>query len=252
MKRCISMPREISDNSRLRQNRGIIDINHPEDYIPWIKARDCFRGNGARFEIPDLYYKSRYIHLMSNIEKEVYYTFRSNENVIELFEQVPLLPLSKTEELCDLNDIKHPKNPRTKKNIIMTTDFLLLVKGKDGRKEWKACAVKPSNDLYNNRVRQKLFIEKLYWESKEIQWGVMTEQQINKNYVNNVILCRSGYTGIGNGTKYDILKYLIAQKQIEIDMNRPIDLDDIIVKIQKGDIDIGRESLLNEKGQINH
>ena len=241
------MPREISDKGRLRQNRGMIDINNPECYVPWIKARDCFRGDGTRHVIIDFYHKNRTIHLMSDIEKQVYYTLRSNENVIELFEQFPLLPLSKTEELCDKYGIKHPRNPRTNKNIVMTSDFLLMVKDKVGKKKWQACAVKLSTDLNDRRTREKLYIEKKYWEDMGVEWGTATELQVNKIYVKNIILCKSGYTGMGNGTLYDIVKYLIVQKEINVDMNIPIDLDDLVCKIQKGDITVGRTDLLNEK-----
>lgn len=241
------MPREISDKSRLKQKRGKVDLKKPENYIPWIKVRDLFRGEGTRHAIVDIYHKSRLIHLMSNIERDVYFTLRSNENVLELFEQFPLLPRRKTEELCNKYLLRHPRDPRTMKNIVMTTDFLLLIKDKEGKKKWQACAVKPSKDLSDKRTREKLFIEKMYWESIGVQWGIMTELQINKYYVNNVILCKSGYTGTGNGTYYDLLKYLIVQKEIDVDMKIPINLDNLLSKIHKGEITIGRTGLLNEK-----
>lgn len=233
------MPREISDESRFRQNRGRIDLNNPQNYIPWIKTRDCFRGDGTRHLIPDLYHTKRIIHLMSNIEKDVYYTLRSNINVIELFEQFPLLPLGKTEELCDKYDIRHPNHPWKKNNIVMTTDFLIMVKGKDGKKKWKACAVKQSSDLDDRRTKEKLFIERMYWESIGVQWGLMSELQINKTYVNNVILCKTGYTGSGDGSLYNIVKNLIIRNKIDVDMYAPINLDDIVKRIRKGDLNIG-------------
>ncbi|MDD3022462.1 MAG: TnsA endonuclease N-terminal domain-containing protein [Syntrophomonadaceae bacterium] len=241
------MPRAISDQSRFKQNRGKIDLNHPENYIPWIKVRDCFRGKGTRHAFPDIYYKNRIIHVMSSLEKDIYFLLRSRKDVIELFEQYPLLPLSKTEELCEKNNIKHPQDPLTKTNIVMTTDFLYIIKDFSGKTKWQACAVKMSEDLNDIRTREKLFIEKLYWESMGVQWGKLTELQVDKNYVKNVILCKSGYIGWGNGTLYDIVKYLIVQKIIEVDMYSHIDLDDVINKIRKGDIIIGRPALLNEK-----
>lgn len=240
------MPREISDRSRLKQKRGKIDLNHPEDYVPWIKVRDCFRGYGTRHVIQDLYYKIRYIHLMSTIELFAYYQLRSNRDVIELFEQYPLLPLSKTEELCDKYGIIHPKHPKMKKNIVMTTDFLMIVKDKEGNKKWKACAVKLSKDLKKKRTRKKLRIEQMYWESLGVEWGTISELQIDKVYVNNVILCRTGYTGIGNGTLYDIAKFLIVQGKNDVSMYSPIDLDAVVQKIKNGEIQVGRTDLFNE------
>lgn len=237
------MPREISDKSRLKQNRGKIDLSSPESYIPWIKTRDCFRGDGARHLVPDIYHTNRLIHLMSNIEKDVYYTLRSDASVVEIFEQYPLLPLSKTEGLCEKYSIAHPKHSKTKNNIVMTTDFLMIVKDAEGKKKWQACAVKLSSDLNDRRTREKLFIERMYWESIGVQWGRMTEKQVNKVYVRNVILCKTGYTGVGDGTIYDFVKNLIVQKIIDIDMYVPIDLDVIVNKIQTGEIDIGRANL---------
>lgn len=241
------MPIQISDLSRIKENRGKIDLVNPENYIPWIKTRDCVSGEGTRHIVPDLYYKNRTIHLMSDLEKDVYFTLRSKEHIIEIFEQFPLLPVKKTETICDSNGIKHPFNPKLKQNIVMTTDFLLLVKNEDGEK-WVACAVKPAEKMEQKRTREKLYAERMYWEDKHIKWGVITEKQINKTYVNNVILCSSGYVGIGNGSMYDILKYLIVQKIIEVDMYKPVNLNEIITGIRKGKILLS-ENVFNEKRQ---
>ncbi len=153
------MSKELSYEGKMRQERGKIDLDHPENYIPWILARVC-KGDGTRHMIPDLYHRNRTIHLMSDLEKDVYYTLRSKENVLELFEQYPLLPLSKTEEICDKYNIVHPKHPKTKKEIILTTDFLVIIRDKDGIKKWKAYAVKPTSMMKNHRTREKLYIEK--------------------------------------------------------------------------------------------
>lgn len=243
------MPRELSCESKIKQNRGKIDLNNPDKYKPWIFARECFKGDGTRHQISDLYYHNRTIHLMSDLEKDVYYTLRSNENVVELFEQFPLMPLSKTEELCEKIGIMHPKHPITKKNIVMTTDFLLIIKDKNGEKRWLACAVKMSSDLEDGRTREKLRIEKEYWESMGIMWYVITEKQINKTYVNNIILCRKGFTGIGSKSIYDVIKYLIINRIIDLDMNKPIDLDHLVYKMRNGELDDGK-NLYNEKRHI--
>lgn len=243
------MPREISDKSRGRQGRGIIDLNSPESYIPWIKTRDCFHGEGTRHLIPDLYYDNRQIHLMSDLEMQLYYMLRSNENIVDIFEQYPLLPVGVTENLCDKYCIRHPHNPRTGENIVMTTDFIFIMKNADGKKEWIACAVKPSNKLQDKRTNEKLFIEQEYWKQKDIRWGVLTEYQVNKTYVNNVILCKSGYGRIDTGDKYDILKYLIVHNLIDVDMKQRIDLENILDRIRRGDITLGT-NVCHEKRQV--
>ncbi len=234
------MPRELSYEGKIKQSRGIIDLKHPENYKPWILTRECFKGEGTRHQVADLFYKNRTIHLMSGLEKDVYYTLRSNQNVLELFEQFPLLPLCKTKDLCAQHDIRHPRNPFTRKDVVMTTDFLLIVKDKNGDKRWLACAVKHSSDIedkpINKRTKEKLFIEKEYWASMGVKWCVITEKDINKTYVKNIILCRSGFSGLGENTVYDAIKFLIIQKKIDINMSRPIDLEEIALKFQSGEL----------------
>lgn len=241
------MPREISDTSRLKQGRGIIDINKPEAYIPWIKTRDCFKGDGTRHILPDLYYEQRQIHLMSDLEMYVYYMLRSNNKVIEVFEQYPLLPRVKTEEICREYNIKHPQNPKTNKNIVMTTDFLYLCKEeRTNTKVWTACAVKPQSQLLNKRVREKLFIEQKFWEAQSLKWGIITENQVDKVYVDNVILCKQGFNDNKITDEYDMLKYLIIHRLINVDMYRLIDLDEVLYKLKEGEIEIEKK-LFNPK-----
>jgi hypothetical protein len=234
------MPRELSYEGKMKQNRGKIDLQHPENYKPWILARECFKGEGTRHQVPDLFYRNRTIHLMSGLEKDVYYTLRSNQNVLELFEQFPLLTINKTKELCAQYGIRHPRNPFSGKDVVMTTDFLLIVKNKNRDKKWLACAVKYSSDIedkpINKRTREKLFIEKEYWASMGVKWCVITEKDINKNYVNNIILCQTGFSGLGENNVYDAIKFLVIQKKVDIDMSRPIDLDEIALKFQSGEL----------------
>lgn len=234
------MPRELGYEGKMKQGRGKIDLQHPENYKPWILARECFKGDGTRHQVPDLFYLNRTIHLMSGLEKNVYYTLRSNDNVVELFEQFPLLPISKTKDLCAQYDIRHPRNPYTGKDVVMTTDFLLIIKDKNGDKRWLACAVKYASDIeekpINKRTREKLYIEREYWASMGVKWCVITEKDINKSFVNNIILCRTGFSGLGENNVYEAIKYLIIQKKIDIDMNKPINLDDITLKLQSGEL----------------
>ena len=245
------MPREISDKSRMRQKRGRIDLLHPEDYNAWIHTRDCFHGDGTRHLIPDLFYEKRVIHLLSDLEKQVYYFLRSNEKILELFEQFPLLPLSKTEDICKKYNIKPPQNPITKKNIVMTTDFLIIFKENNEEKKWVACAVKPSSKLEDQRTKEKLFIERKYWETLGVRWGILSELQIDSIYVKNIILCRNGYKGPINYTAYNIVKFLIVYNLINVDLHKLIDLDEVIKDIQKGRIKIEPDICNEKRSNIN-
>ena len=157
---------------------GVIDLEHPDQYKPWIQTREVSSGSGQRHMIPDMFHPQRMIHLMSNLEKNVYYMLREDKNVLELFEQVPL-KLDSTVHICEDLHIRHPKEPYTNNNIVMTTDFVAYV-NIAGKKEFWAFAVKTSSDLKDKRVLEKLIIEKTYWTQQNIRWAIIDESTIKR------------------------------------------------------------------------
>ena len=144
------MGRKKSDKRKSEEYRGIIDMEHPERYRPWLPAREVTSGRGKRHIIPDLYYPERMIHLMSNLERDVYYTLRKNPQVIELFEQVPL-ESDQTIRICEEMNMEHPRSPFGEDLIVMTTDFVVYV-DLNGKREFRAYAVKMEKDLKLNDI----------------------------------------------------------------------------------------------------
>lgn len=57
-----------------------------------------------------------------------------SEQVIDIREQFPLLPLDKTLYIAQKLGIKHPTDPKNKLPIIMTTDMLLTIKQEESIK----------------------------------------------------------------------------------------------------------------------
>lgn len=166
---------KLSEQSRSERGYGVIDMEAPWNYQPWLRSRDVCRGNGQRHIISDLKYPQRQIHLMSNLELEVYYMLRGNEQVQELFEQYPL-SIEKTIQICENVNLSHPRNP-TGELVVMTTDFVVIV-GKGNNIKFKAYAVKTSDDLKDQRVLEKLKIEQLYWQRLGVSWSIITEQDL--------------------------------------------------------------------------
>lgn len=173
------MSKRISEASRLCEGRGRIDIEHPANYKPWIRTQDCSTGSGRRHIIPDPKHPGRMVHLMSDLELVVYIGLCRMQKVEEIFEQYPL-EIDRTLAICRDYSIEHPKNPKTKQHITMTTDFLLFLECSEGANSVMALAVKPACFLVKPRVREKLYIEKLYWEEKGIPWYVVTEEEVDK------------------------------------------------------------------------
>ena len=67
----------------------------------------------------------------------------------------------------------------------MTTDFLLTVQKGDS---FIAIArtVKMKDELLDQRVIEKFEIERVYWERRGIDWGIVTELEIPKQMARNI------------------------------------------------------------------
>ncbi len=107
-----------------------------------------------------------------------------SEEVIDIREQFPLLPLEKTLFIAQRLGIRHPIDPKTKHPIVMTADMVLTVKKGDDV-GFIAHSIKPIGKL-NRRTIEKMQIEKQFFKEIGIEWSLITEQQINYDLVKNV------------------------------------------------------------------
>jgi hypothetical protein len=87
-------------------------------------------------------------------------------------------------KVADHIGVKHPA-PNTKQKSIMTTDFLITVVNGDQSREI-ARTVKYAKDLEDIRVIEKLEIERLWWEARGVDWGIVTEHEIPEVLAKNV------------------------------------------------------------------
>lgn len=168
--------RRMENITKSKKGWGIIDLEHPEQYHPWIRTKELANGSGRRHAFADIKYKDRTIHLMSDLEVRVYHLLYKRLDIEELFEQVRL-DLDETKDICRKTGIHHPMIPQTQELSIMTTDFVAL-HDYNGNKEIRAYAVKTSSDLLNQRTLQKLSVEQEYWRRKGIRWQVITENNL--------------------------------------------------------------------------
>ena len=94
------------------------------DYKPWIFISDI-SSHGRKHRVPSHRF-GRDIHLLSDIEYELYLLLERSSDVLELYEQFRLdreLTLNVATKL----GIKHPCYPRTKIPVVMTVDFMTKV-----------------------------------------------------------------------------------------------------------------------------
>jgi hypothetical protein len=228
-----------------------------QNYKPWLTIQDVpsigveTRGKG---------WKTNRIHqFLSKLERDYYYVLEWNNSVTDIREQYPL---TREDTLCLAEDkgIKHPTDPKTQIPIVMTTDFLITVSNSEGIKH-VARTIKPSKELENERTIEKFEIERAFWEERGIDWGIITEKEIPKDMVENVEWLHLSYYVIEdlpastlntyaqqlksymkksnttiiemvtefdqtfqleNGMGLEILKHLIARKEVPVDITKKI------------------------------
>ena len=121
-------------------------------YQPWLQIGN-FSSTGRGSRIRD-HRTGRIHHLFSELETRYYYILAWSEKVLDIREQFPLLPLSETEEIAAALGYKHPRAPGGACDEVMTTDFLLTVRGSDSdpAPHLEARYVKYEKDMANKRT----------------------------------------------------------------------------------------------------
>lgn len=163
-----------------------------KDYKPWIHIQDVpslgrvTRVKGIKTE--------RQHELLSDMERNYFYILEFSDKVIDIREQYPLLPLEETISIANELGINHPKNPETGEEIVMTTDFFLTVSKGEGVKEI-ARTVKLKDDLLDRRIIEKFEIEREFWKRKNIDWAIVTDQEIDRVMAHNISFIQ-GYRDI--------------------------------------------------------
>ena len=129
-------------------------------------------------------------HLLSDHEHDYFLIADWSRKVLDIREQFPL-PLKATLEIAKKIGVDHPED-RQRNPVVMTTDFLITVSTSTGNVDW-ARAIKPSSKLQSQRVIEKLEIERIYWQAKNISWGIVTEREMPRVLVNNIDYLHSHY-----------------------------------------------------------
>jgi hypothetical protein len=156
-----------------------------ESYNPWLSVRDV-RGNSGRSRIVQGMTINRLYHLLSDLEYHFFLNMDFTKEVVDIREQYPL-PLEETEKIASHLGVAHPREPRTRHLKVMTTDFLLTVKRPGSDAFYVARSMKYEADLVpGNRSSEKQAIEAEYWRAQSVDWGIVTEKQIEQPLTRNI------------------------------------------------------------------
>ncbi|MPM07295.1 hypothetical protein SDC9_53601 [bioreactor metagenome] len=103
------------------------------------------------------------------MERNYFYLLEYSDCVVDIREQYSLLSIEDSIIIANELGIQHPKNPATTEEIVMTTDFFITIKTKEGTKAVTVARTnKSKDDLLDKRIIEKFKIERLYWERREI------------------------------------------------------------------------------------
>jgi hypothetical protein len=112
-----------SINKWIKEGRG---IGRLAEYKPWLHIQDVpSKGLSSRIKG---WKTGRVHHLLSLLELKYFYVLEWSQGVIDIREQFPLLPLEETLSIALSCGIRHPVDPRTKHPVVMTTDFVNTVR----------------------------------------------------------------------------------------------------------------------------
>lgn len=160
----------------LREGRGRGD---GPDYAPWIRIQD-FASNGVVSRVKGRK-TGRIHHLMSNNELAYFYLLDWSDSVIDIREQFPLLDLECAMKVAAQAGIKYPTDRASGYPYVMTCDFLITT-----AHGLKARTVKLSSELASARTVEKLEIERRYWAVNEVDWKLVTENEISYLKAKNI------------------------------------------------------------------
>lgn len=213
-------------------------------------------------------YKTKRIHhLQSDNQLKMFLTFEWIDSIKDIKENVELKDLEAT--LYNVENLRLDKfmDKETGKLYQLHTNFLIKVFKKEKYEEI-AVSVKSLSELERKTVIEKLEIERRYWKAKNIKFYLITEKEIDKQVVENIRWCREAliYNSIANkveiaeklyyflqkkkedilqealnefdaeedvenGTALFMFRYLIAVKEIHINMKEKIDLNKYVKDI---------------------
>jgi len=159
-----------------------------KDYVPYTKT-NTFSSKGRATRIMGIK-TGRIHHLQSDNQYRAFLYFEWADKVIDIRESYPLLDIM--EVIDNKEDLRFDKfkDKEKDKQFILTTNFLLTVDKGNGDLEYVARTVKNTSELSRAITAEKLEIERRYWEAKGIEWKIITEKELDRQYVKNIEFIR--------------------------------------------------------------
>lgn len=234
------------------------------DYKPWLTIQD-FPSMGRATRI--FGWKTQRIHhLFSDLQLRYFYLLEWEDSVIDIREHYPLLDLQESINKGTNENIGNFVDRKTKVPYVLSTTFLITTYNPKGQIEYIARTLTNASQLEKKTTLKRLEAERRYWASKDVDWGIVTNKDINTTRAKNVEWLHqigneeiSGERTVGQnlelvegllfrfirnhqpirkiiaqfeddyyldkGSGISLFKKLLIDKRIEIDMDKPINLN---------------------------
>jgi len=166
---------------RGNENRYTL-IPRGKAYQPFILIQDI--ASMGRSSRPCGIKTSRKHEFLSDLERNFFMMLEFCDDVVDIREQFPL-NIKETLLIADELGLKHPMNSETKQAYPMTSDFCITLKLGSATQDIIRTA-KYKIDLLDRRTIEKFMIEQVYWERHGLDWGIVTEEDVNKDYSQNL------------------------------------------------------------------
>lgn len=202
---------ETTINRFLKEKRG---QGTGKDYKPWLQVQDISsKGRSTRIFCQT---NQRVLHLLSDLQLHYFYLLEFDDQVIDIREQYPLLDFHDQNISIDDELAKKLFDSKTQVPHIFTVSFLVTRKGKNGDPFYQARVIKQSQELEKKATLQRLELQRRYFCKKGIDFGIVTEKEINKQLARNIGWALNSYdiqdypdlTSNSAVLKADMLRYL--------------------------------------------
>jgi len=145
-------------------------------YKPWLTGHE-FASMGRFIRLTGRTVPRMY-RFLSGLEADAFVIYDSMPDVSDILEQY----YDTLEETLEISSLLHIKHPFSGKYYNPVTTDLVIRKGNS----WIARAVKSTRDLGNPRILEKLEIERIYFERRNVDWKIITEKELNRDLVQNL------------------------------------------------------------------
>ena len=248
-------------------------------YKPWLDTQS-FPSDGRASRLLGI--KTGRVHHFFSDTQRRYFLLQDwlDESITDIREHFPLIDLTKVLE--DKEDLQLRKYLDENEHYVLTTTFLISKRMPNGEIVEFARSIKYASNLEKKSTLESLEVQRLYWEKKGVDFGIVTNKELDMVQVKNIewlnpiismnfkhesksdieMIIKSRYQteeipfnkllemvdadyGFEAGTAVQVFKSMVANRKAVIDFLHPINLRtkiEILFK-EEAENDIGEPNL---------